>query len=166
MGTRRELTCRFEHLLGARAHGNVVSEVHPSNDPIGIEEKFGRARNVDSFGSSARVQHIVPANHLGVGIGQQRKRVPKLLRLAFIDIRRIDADSDNANAARIEIRKLLLETPQLGVTQGSPKSAIENQRNRLRSRRSAQEIAKPDRISILIQQNKIRRLLSNSRGAS
>jgi hypothetical protein len=35
--------------------------------------------------------------------------------LSAVDLRRIDADADNANAARIKLRKLLLETPQLGV---------------------------------------------------
>jgi len=57
------------------------------------------------------MQHIVSANNLRIRIGQQRKRVPELLRLPLVNIRRIDADADNANAARIKLRKLLLETP-------------------------------------------------------
>jgi hypothetical protein len=36
--------------------------------------------------------------------------------LTAIDVRRIDANPDDADAARIELRELLLETPQLGVT--------------------------------------------------
>jgi hypothetical protein len=35
--------------------------------------------------------------------------------LALVNIRRIDADADNANAARLERRQPLLKTPQLGV---------------------------------------------------
>src|SRR5262245_38290196 len=97
------------------------------------------------------MQHIIPANDFRVGIGKQRKRVPKLLRLPLVDIRRIDADADDANATRVELRQPLLKTPQLGVAKRSPEPAIENQRNRLRSRRSAEQIAKADRISILIQ---------------
>ena len=106
---------RFKHLLGARAHGNIVSEVHPSDNAIRIEEKFGRARNVRSFRSRAGMQHIISANDLRIRIGQQGKRVPELLRLPLVDIRRIDADGDNANTARVEFRKPVLETPQLGV---------------------------------------------------
>lgn len=106
---------RFKHLLGARAHGNIVSEVHPSDNAIRIEEKFGRARNVRSFRSRAGMQHIVSANDLRIRIGQQGKRVPELLRLPLVDIRRIDADGDNVNTARVEFRKPVLETPQLGV---------------------------------------------------
>ena len=143
---------RFEYLLGARAHCNILGKVHPSDNAIRIEEKFGRTRYVRSFRSRTGMQNIVTANNLRIRIGQQRKRVPELLRLPLVEIRRIDADGDNANSPCLEFRKPLLETPQLGVAEQSPKSAIENQRNRFRwSGRSAEQIAKPDRFSILIQ---------------
>ena len=61
------------------------------------------------------MQNIVSANNLRIRIGKERKGVPELLRLPLVNIWRIDADADNANPARIELRKLLLETPQLGV---------------------------------------------------
>ncbi len=73
------------------------------------------------------MQHIVSANNLRIRIGQQRKRVPELLRLPLINIRRIDADADDTNAARVEFRKPPPETPQLGVAERSPKPTIENQ---------------------------------------
>src|SRR5438552_18471822 len=60
------------------------------------------------------------------GSYSQRKRVPVLLRLLLINIRRIDADADNMNAARVEFRKPLLETLQLGVAEQAPKTTIEN----------------------------------------
>jgi hypothetical protein len=157
----------FEHLLGACAHGNVVSEVHPSDNAVGIEEKFSRSCNIRSFWSCPGMQHIVSANDLRVGIGKQRKCVPKLLRVPLVDIRWIDADRDDTNAARVEFRKPMLETPQLGVTQWSPETAIKNQCNGLRrSRRSAEQIAEADRFSILIKQEKIGCFLPNMRCAS
>ena len=61
------------------------------------------------------MQDIVTANNLRIRIGQQRKRVPELLRLPLVNIRRIDADADNTNATRLELRQFLLKTPQLGV---------------------------------------------------
>ena len=61
------------------------------------------------------MQDIVSANNLRIRIGQQRKRVPELLRVPPVNLWRIDADADNANAARIEFREPMLETPQLGV---------------------------------------------------
>jgi hypothetical protein len=57
------------------------------------------------------MQHIISANNLGVRIGKQRKRVPELLRVPLVDVRRIDADTDDTNAARVEFRKPVLETP-------------------------------------------------------
>ena len=67
------------------------------------------------FGPAPGCKHIVSANNLRIRIGQQRKRVAPLLRLALVNLRWIDADADDTNAARVEFRKPLLETPQLGV---------------------------------------------------
>jgi len=47
--------------------------------------------------------------------------------LPQVNLRWIDANTDDPDAARIKLRKLLLETPQLGVAKRSPKTAIENQ---------------------------------------
>ena len=107
---------RFEHLLGARTHGNVLSKIHPANDAIRIEKKFGRACDVRFFRSGSGVQDIVSANSLRFRIGKQWECVAEFLRLASAILRRIDADADNANAARVELRKPVLKTPQLGVT--------------------------------------------------
>ena len=94
------------------------------------------------------MQDIVSANNLRVWIGQQGKCVPELLRLPLVDIRRIDADGDNVNTARVEFRKPVLETPQLGVAERSPKTAIENQEGTLRV---GKQIAEADRFPILIE---------------
>ena len=111
------------------------------------------------------MQHIVSANDLRIRIGKQWKSIPDLLRVPLVDIRWIDADSDDTNTARVEFRKPMLETPQLGVTQRSPKSAIEDYHNGLRRpRRSAEQIAEADRFLILIQKEKVRGLLPNTRG--
>ena len=77
------------------------------------------------------MQDIVSANDLGVWVGKQLKRVPELLRVGLVNFRWIDTDTDNANAARIEFRKPVLETPQLGVAKRSPKTSIENQEGTL-----------------------------------
>jgi hypothetical protein len=61
------------------------------------------------------MQHIVSANNLRIRIGQKRECVAQFLRLPLVNIRLIDADANNANAARVEFRKPSLETPQLGV---------------------------------------------------
>ena len=77
------------------------------------------------------MQDIVTANNVRFRIGQQWKCVPEFLRLPLVNIRRIDADTDDANAARVEFGKPLLETPQLGVAERSPKITIENHHDAL-----------------------------------
>ena len=111
----RNLIERIQDLLWPRADGDVLREIDPANDAVGIDQKLGGSRNVCTFRSRAWMQHIVTPNKLRFRIGKQRERVAELLRLPAVDLRRIDADAHNANAARIKLRKLLLETPQLGV---------------------------------------------------
>ena len=83
-----------------------------------------------------------------LGSESSGKDVAELLRLAPANLRWIDADADDTNAARVEFRKPLLETPQLGVAERSPKAAIKNQHN---SSRAGKQIAETDGLSTLIQ---------------
>ena len=73
------------------------------------------------------MQDIVPANNLRVRIGKQWKSISELLRVPLINIWWINTDADDTNAALVEFRKPMLETPQLGVTERSPKTTIKNQ---------------------------------------
>ena len=118
---------RIEDLLGPRAHGDVLCKIDPANHAVRINQKFGRPGNVRAFRSCAGMQHIVTANNFCLGIGKQRETVAEFLRLPPIDLRRINADADYADPARIEIRTSLLKTPQLGVAERSPEAAIKNQ---------------------------------------
>jgi hypothetical protein len=47
-------------------------------------------------------------------------------------IYRIDADRGQLDATRFEVAQTLLETPQLGVAEWSPVSAIKNQHRAMR----------------------------------
>ncbi len=49
---------------------------------------------------------------------------------------RVRADGHDANATRIEVRKPLLKTPQLGVAEQSPVPAIKNQQRAAGARRA------------------------------
>ena len=73
------------------------------------------------------MQHIVTANDFCLGIGKQYESVAKFLRLPPIDLRRIDADTNDTDSSRFKIRQPSLKTPQLGVAERSPKPAIEYQ---------------------------------------
>ena len=73
------------------------------------------------------MNNIVTANDSGVGIGKERKTEADPSKEPAIYFHRIDADGRYMNAARVEIRDTLLETPQLGVAKRSPMSAIKDQ---------------------------------------
>ena len=48
------------------------------------------------------MQNIVTANNFRVLIGKQWKSIPELLRVTSVDIRWINTDADDTNAARVE----------------------------------------------------------------
>jgi hypothetical protein len=73
------------------------------------------------------MQQIVTPNDFSLRIGEKRVSKSHLSAMPLIRLYRIDADGDNANTSRIEVRKPLLETPQLGVTEWSPETAVKNQ---------------------------------------
>jgi len=105
----------LQHLLGSRAYGDVLGEIHPADYSARIDEKLCRARDVRAFGSCAAMQQIVTPNHFRLWIRQECICVAKLLSLAPIDFRRVNANRDDMNPVRFKFRKPLLETPQLGV---------------------------------------------------
>src|SRR5436190_23554692 len=88
------------------------------------------------------MENIVAANHLRLRIGEKHVGEPHLFSMTAIDLGCIHADRYDANPTRRELGKLVLETPQLGVTEWSPKTAIKDKedricfgRRRIRSRR-------------------------------
>ena len=104
-----------EDLLRPRPHRDVAGEINPANRSAGTNQELGGPRNVRAFRSRRGMQHIVTPNDFRFGIRKQRKCIAEFFRLPPADLGWIDANTDDADAARIELRKLLLETPQLGV---------------------------------------------------
>ena len=100
-----------ENLLWSRAHGDIVRKIDPSNQACGINQKLRRPRDVRLFWTRTGMAYIVTANDFGLGIGKQRKSVAEFLRLPPVNLRWIDADTDDADSSRIKIRKPPLKTP-------------------------------------------------------
>ena len=73
------------------------------------------------------MQQIVAAYYFRFHIGEKRKSETHLLTMSFTDLRWIDADRDDLKTSSLKLGKSLLKTPQLGVAQWSPMTAIENQ---------------------------------------
>ncbi len=137
----------FQHLFGPRTHSDVFGEIYPANYSARINEKLCRASDVRAFWACAMMQQIVTPNHFRFGIGEERVGVTKFLSLAPVDFRCVHTNRDDLNPARFEVRKPLLETPQLGVTQWSPETAIKNQCDGFRS---ANEVTERYVLPILI----------------
>jgi hypothetical protein len=123
---------RLQYLFRPGANADVFRQVSPVNCSGRIDEELGRARDVGALRSRAGMKHIVAPNRFRLWIGEKRVAITHLLAMAPIGFRRVNADRNNANPARPELGKLLLETPQLGVTEGSPKSSIKNEQNGIR----------------------------------
>ena len=83
------------------------------------------------------VHHLFPVrpvrfHHAALRIGEQRKRVALFSAEGLVLLGRVIADRDDADSACVEIRKPLLETPQLGVAEWSPPATIENEQHAAR----------------------------------
>src|SRR5206468_4896056 len=102
-------------LLWPRTYGDVFGEIDPTNDSARIDQKLGGSRNISTFRSCAGMQHVVTPNDLRFGIRKQWECVAPLLRLSPVNLRWIDTNPDDTDAACIEFGKMLLKTPQLGV---------------------------------------------------
>ena len=126
VGFSVELVEGFEDLFWPNTNTDAFGEIHPTNRAGGINEKFGRPRDVGFFRPGARMEQIVTANHFRAGVGKERESETELFGMPIIYLGGVDANGDNAKTARVEVGELLLETPQLGVTEWSPESAVKN----------------------------------------
>ena len=104
------------------------------------------------------MQQIVGANHLRIRVREDRKRISHLLREASADFRRINADRGDAQAFGIKIIQPLLETPQLGVAQKSPITAIKNE-HRAFGLRARQQLAEAHWFAVLVGKGEVGRPL-------
>ena len=76
-----------------------------------------------------------------------------------VDINRIDADRGDANSAILKLGQAPLKTPQLGVTEWSPMSAVKDQDRAV----GWKQIGQRNRLSVLIRQRELRRFFTDAR---
>lgn len=107
------------------------------------------------------MQKVVCPNDLRVRVRKNGESKSKLLRVAPADLWRINADGGNAQSACVKILQPLLETPQLGVAEQSPITAIKNQHGAFGL--VGAQLREADRISILVRQRELGRFLSHLR---
>ena len=131
----------MEHLVGTGADAEVIRQVNPTDHPGRIDQKLRRARNVLSARTTPSVQQVVSANHPGRRIRKKNVGVSLFLAVSPSDCRRVHANGGNAYSSGSKIVESLLETPQLGVAEGSPVAAIKNEYHAVRWRSRAYDAA-------------------------
>ena len=97
-----------EHLFGARPYAHVFGEIFPAHGPRTVDQELRGTRDVMAIGPRPGVQQTVPPDYVQIGIGQQREGEARLALQVGGDLRRIHADGYQANAARLEFLKVLL----------------------------------------------------------
>ena len=78
------------------------------------------------------MQQIVTPHHLILRVGQEGESVSVPGAETSRELRSIDADRNRTHSQSLKRIEILLDTPQLGVTEGSPVTAVENQKDGLR----------------------------------
>ena len=107
------------------------------------------------------MEEIIFADDFLFWIRQKRESEAEFLRHATTLFGIIDTDADDSNATFVELGKLLLKTPKLGVTHGSPMTAVENHEGALAA---GEQIGEWDRLAVLVGEGEIRGFLSGMRG--
>ena len=55
---------------------DVIRQVHPTNRAGRIDEELRRPRDVFTFFAALGMQHSVPTDRLGLGVGEKREAIP------------------------------------------------------------------------------------------
>jgi hypothetical protein len=107
----------------------VLRQIGPANYSRRIDQELRRTRDIGALRPCATMQEIVTSNHFRFRIGQECVGETQFLALTAIDFRWVDTNRGEMNPARFKFRKPMLKTPQLGVAQRSPETAIEDQQD-------------------------------------
>jgi hypothetical protein len=164
-----KLIPRLQDLVSSCPDGGVFGLVYPADGFCGVDENFSRSRNIRSVLSPFLVEQIITLQHRIIG-RQKGVGYAELRSLAAIYFRRICADSDQPNAAAFKLREALLKTPQLGVAEWSPMSAVKYEQSRFwwcgcRLGHSLQKLSQTHIRSGVIRQGKCRSFISDTRHA-
>jgi hypothetical protein len=110
-----------------------------------------------SLDTGSGVQQIIAPDDLGVGIGKKGVCVAAALAQSPGYLRSVDADRNRANSEGLQPIQFVFDTPQLGVAERSPITAIKNEQHTpgglLRARGwSGEQLRKRHLLSVGIQQ--------------
>jgi len=101
----------LQDLQGAGADANILGEIHPADLSGGVDQKLGRSGNIGAVDAGVGMDEVPAANNVVFGIGENRESVTCGLAEMLGILRRVNANGDDADFARVEIGKMLFETP-------------------------------------------------------
>src|SRR5689334_25331365 len=78
------------------------------------------------------MKQVVTPDYIGLRVGQEGESVSAPGAKTSRDLWSIHADSNRTHSQTLKRIEIVLDTPQLGVTERSPITAIENQKDGLR----------------------------------
>src|SRR5215471_6694425 len=115
------------------------------------------------------MDQIVQADYPFRGVREKRECVTLCATVITRDLRGIDADCHQTNAACVELAEVFLETPQLGVAEGSPVPAVEDEQHRAGDDGAPdlglEKLGESHLVTIRVRQGEIRRSLAQPRSA-
>jgi hypothetical protein len=114
-------------LLGAGADAKVLGEIDPADLSGRVDQKFGGAGNIGAVDASVGVDKVPAPNDVVFGVGENRESIASRLAEMLGLLRSVYANGNDTNLTRVEIGKVLFETPQLGVAERSPVAAVEDE---------------------------------------
>ena len=94
----RQAGGRLQHFVGAGANAEVAGEIDPANGAGGVDEKFSGAGDVAATDAGAFVQDIVAPDDFGIGVGEERIRIPGLATQVRGFSGRVNADGDRLDS--------------------------------------------------------------------
>ncbi len=130
--SQRRLWKRFrrrDHLFWPGANAQVFGQIHPAHRSGSVKQELGRARYIVAVYSRTGMQHAIALDNFRVGIGKKGVAVVTPPAEPARDFGSVDADRDRADAQCFECVQILFNTPQLGVAEGSPVAAVEDQQH-------------------------------------
>jgi hypothetical protein len=98
-----------EHFIGAGTDANVLSEIAPADCAGGIDQEFGGSGDVGAVGTAARVQQMVLADHLSIGVAQDGECVSGFACQIARDIGRVDANGHRADTGGLKFGKIFFD---------------------------------------------------------
>ena len=114
-------------MLGAGADAKVLGEIDPADLSGRVDQKFGGAGNIRAVDASMGVDKVPAPNDVVFGVGENRESIASRLAQMLGLLRSVYANGNDTNLTRVEIGKVLFETPQLGVAERSPIAAVEDE---------------------------------------